>query len=545
MELTRREALAALLGAPLALEACRGRSAPAPIAGSIRGASMDAGHRLRALPGNVEPPRERREVGVAVVGAGPSGLSAAWRLARLGEPDFVVFDLEARAGGTSQFGDDAVVPYPWGAHYVPMPSEENRALVTLLAEMGAIKVGPGGALVAAEEQLVRAPEERVFYKGKWHEGLYLRAGASPDDLRQLDAFQAAVGAWVSFRDGRGRRAFTLPMAHASDDAEVTALDRTTMADWMAARGFTSPRLLWLVDYACRDDYGLRPEHTSAYAGIFYFASRMPEAGAEAAPLLSWSNGNGRIVEHLLRAAEGRVRTGALVTQLVPREAGVDLTVLDVATGRAEAWHAREVVFAAPKLVAARVIRPWRDAPPPHLAAFDYGAWMVANVSLRTRPRSRGFPEAWDNVLYESPSLGYVVATHQRLLDWGPTVWTYYFPMTDESGKAGRERLLALDHAAWCDVITTDLARAHREPQAFTDHVEKIDVWRWGHAMARPKPGALWSGARARASQPLGSIHFAHSDLSGMGLFEEAQYWGVAAAEAILRARGRAFAPLIA
>src|SRR5690606_25642807 len=103
---------------------------------------------------------------------------------------------------------------------------------------------------------VRDPDERLFYKGHWYEGLYPRAGASRDDLSQLARFHREVDAWVAFRDAKGRRAFTLPMAKGSDDAEVTALDRISMADWLDAKGFTSQRLRWYVDYACRDDYGL-------------------------------------------------------------------------------------------------------------------------------------------------------------------------------------------------------------------------------------------------------------------------------------------------
>ncbi|WP_394848916.1 FAD-dependent oxidoreductase [Pendulispora brunnea] len=539
MELTRRQILEALLSVPVAASACR-KSPPPPIAGSIRGPSMNIGHKLRAAAGAATT-GEKTRVSVAIVGAGPSGLSAAWRLERLGMTDFVVFDLEGRPGGTSQYGDDAIVTYPWGAHYVPMPSAENRAMVEVLREIGAI-VGTDahGAPVAAEEQLVRAPEERVFYLDRWYEGLYLRAGASEADLEQFRRFQAEIDHFVDLRDGSGRRAFTLPLARSSDDADLTALDRLSMGDWLASRGFTSPRLRWWVDYACRDDYGLLAEGTSAWAGIFYFASRAQGKGESAAPLLSWPNGNGRLVEHLAGVTGKRLRVGHLVMDLAPHETGVDLTVLDTTTNEIRAWSADHVVFAAPKFTAAHVVRPWREHPPEHLRELDYGAWMVANVHLKGRPSSRGFPMAWDNVIYDSPSLGYVVATHQGLRDYGPTVWTYYYPFTGSSPREGRERLLALDHAACCDVIVTDLARAHQD---LAKYIERIDVFRWGHAMARPRVGHLWSGARARRAEPLGRIHFAHSDLSGIGLFEEAQYWGVHAAEAILRERGRTFTSL--
>jgi len=62
--------------------------------------------------------------------------------------------------------------------------------------------------------------------------------------------------------------------------------------------------------------------------------------------------------------------------------------------------------------------------------------------------------------------------------------------------------------------------------------------RWGHAMARPAPGLFFGGARAAARQPFRGIHFAHTDLSGIALFEEAFYHGARAAdEALAGVRG--------
>jgi hypothetical protein len=60
--------------------------------------------------------------------------------------------------------------------------------------------------------------------------------------------------------------------------------------------------------------------------------------------------------------------------------------------------------------------------------------------------------------------------------------------------------------------------------------------RWGHAMIRPRPGFVWGGARAAAARPYRGVYFANADLSGVGLFEEAFYHGVRAAEEVLAAR---------
>src|SRR6185295_12085801 len=102
----------------------------------------------------------------------------------------------------------------------------------LLTEMGVASRRPDGSLDFDETQLCRAPQERLFLGDRWYEGLWPAAAARPDDQRELDAFNAEVARWSELRDGRGRRAFAVPMAHGSDDADVTALDKSTFAAWL-------------------------------------------------------------------------------------------------------------------------------------------------------------------------------------------------------------------------------------------------------------------------------------------------------------------------
>ncbi|MCC7541425.1 MAG: FAD-dependent oxidoreductase [Deltaproteobacteria bacterium] len=501
------------------------------------------GHRIarEGLPSDdAYPPPVR--VPVIVLGAGASGLAAAWRLVRRGRSDLLVVDLEPRIGGTSTWGRNAVSSYPWGAHYLPVPFASNASLVSLLREMGIVEgVDPRGEPVLAEDALCREPEERLFHHGYWEEGLYARTGASADDLRQLAEWQHEVDRWVALRDGRGRRAFAIPVDASSDDPDVYALDRVSAAAWMDRKGWTSPRLRWLVEYGLRDDYGLTLTTASAWAALFYACSRQRAPGEEPQPVLTWPEGNGRLVRHLEHVVGAeRIRTRVLVTEVLRSEAGtgtgtVEVRGLDVTdrdAPRPVRWSADRVVFALPKHVARFVVREWREAPPPWLASFEHGAWMVANLTLHDRPPSRGFQLAWDNVIQDSRSLGYVVATHQRYRDLGPTVWTYYQPMLDADARAGRARLLRRTWREWRDIVVHDLERAH---PTLLDSLDRIDVWRWGHAMVRPRVGFVSGTARRRAREPLGAIHFAHSDLSGVALFEEAFHHGLRAADEILAA----------
>ncbi|HEY3804755.1 MAG TPA: FAD-dependent oxidoreductase [Kofleriaceae bacterium] len=517
---TRRDFVAMLLGAPIAAQlACRSHARALP-PGTLLETGMTRGHSL-VRDGHVPVPQRTRQVGVAIVGGGVAGLACAWELKRRGVTDAVVFELDDVHGGTARGGASAVTSYPWGAHYIVAPQASGEALVPLLAEMGAIEsYAADGAPIIDEALRCREPEERVWYLGRWWEGLYLDAGASADDRRQLEQFKHEIDLWSAWRDDRGRRAFAIPRSAATDDPRVTALDKISFAAWLDGKRLTSPRLRWLCDYGCRDDYTLTAATTSAWAGIFYFAARQKGPGAPSQTVVTWPNGNAALVAQLAKSA--RIETG------------VTAVSIDDATGRIIAIDrdgpiavdARKVVVATPAFVANRVVRSRRGQP-----HGDYGAWVVANVHLNERPieRGRGCPPAWDNVFRDSPSLGYVSATHQRGRDRGPTVWTWYYAFADDDAASVRRKLAGAGHAEWAEVILTDLERAHPDVR---DRVASIDVAFWGHGMVRPRVGSCWSDALAARSQPAGNVHFAHTDLSGLALFEEAFDHGLRAAREV-------------
>lgn len=530
MKLSRRELLTTFLGAPIAMAACN-ENAPRKFPdGEIVGQNVDLGHVLREQRNFDLPPDNWQNVKVAIVGGGIAGLTAAWKLSKENFNDFVLLELESAIGGTSQSGTGTPIGYPWGAHYLPVPFQENTELISLLDEMSLLE----GRVTTDEWQvkeqfLCREPEERIFYKGRWYEGLYLHAGESEDDKRQYAEFQRQIGHWVNWRDAHGRRAFVVPVANCSDDAEVTALDQITFADWLRQNGFTSERLIWYCDYACRDDYGLKLDQTSAWAGLFYFCSRVRASGDESQKFITFPEGNGRFVNYLYDRVKDNARKSHAVVSIVPNEKGVD--VMCLSGGELRGFHCERVIFASPVFTAPYIIRGF-DAASFRATEFQHNAWFVANLFLKDRPKprfTRDFPLAWDNVLYDSPSLGYVNATHQKGIDYGPTILTYYYPMCHES--EGRTKLFNYTWRELADVCLTDIALAH--PDIY-DLCERMDIMRWGHAMISPRPNFVWSGIREKAMRPWRNIHFAHTDLSGIALFEEAFYHGLRAAAEIVR-----------
>lgn len=519
----RRDFLAAT-SAAAALAACGSQAAPPLPPGTLSGANDALGHRLRKP--DFPAPSETRHTTVAIAGGGIAGLSAGWKLAGSGCDDFLLLEMEAEAGGNSRAGSNAVSAYPLGAHYLPLPPREARATRALLAELGALQGDPDAAQpVYDEKYLCHAPQERLYVDGYWQEGLWPTLGVPAAERAQYVRFQDFIAELRQKRDAAGRRAFALPLALSSRDPKLLALDRVTMRDWLLGEGYTAPGLFWLVDYACRDDYGTSAAHTSAWAGLHYFACRDGDGQVLTAP-----EGNAWLMRGLARASAGRVLPNALVFRV---EQGRKETVCDVylaAENRSIRVIARELIWAAPLFLIPHVF----VAPRPEwLAAIkgaDYAPWVVANLTLSSAPQTRaGQPLAWDNVLHDSAGLGYVVATHQQLrYAPGPTVITWYRALHEESPS--RQRRLSWDRNAWATEVLADLSVPHPEIRELTT---RIDIHRHGHAMIRPLPGRLWGGTRNSFEQGRAGIQFAHADVSGLSLFEEANYRGVLAAERTL------------
>jgi hypothetical protein len=530
----RRDFLAAAACAPLF--ACTGRVDPPLPPGELQGSGLAIGHRLREH--GFAPPAEVRSIPVLVIGAGIAGLSAGWKLRRAGFGDFVVAEMESEPGGNSRYGENAVSAYPFGGHYLPLPTRESTAVRELLADLGALQGDARAALPAYDELLLcHTPQERLYKDGFWQEGLMPRLGVSAAERAQMMRFHEQMAELKDARDAHGRRAFALPVAFSSREPKWRDLDRISMRAWLLAQGFDSAHLHWYVNYACRDDYGTDYSATSAWAGLHYYACRTgAAANAAADAVLTAPSGNGWIVKALAQRLGGRLLPGATVFRLAQGRQGVEVDAWLAAENRAVRIKAERVIWSSPLFLLPHVA----EGLPPAIAgtarAGSYAPWLVANLTLAALPADgAGVSLAWDNVLYGSAGLGYVVATHQRLqMSSGPSVLTYYRALSDMEPQAARKKLLAASREEWAGGILAELGRAHADLPQLT---RRLDVFRHGHAMIRPLPGVITAAGRAALAQGWGRVQFAHADVSGLSLFEEANYQGVRAAEATLRQLG--------
>jgi hypothetical protein len=473
------------------------------IEGSFVNEAFAAGHLLRDH--QPFPPAKRIvKVPVVIVGGGISGLSAAWRLRKRGFADFVLLEMNPQAGGNARWGENEITAYPWAAHYVPIPGPRATYVRELFEELGVFQNGQWN-----ERYLAFAPQERLYLYGRWQEGIEPAIGLTPKDKEQ---FERLEDTFSKFRTGG---AFSIPLEIGLEKS-FADLDKISFSDWLQQQGFDSRPLHWYMNYACRDDYGALARDTSAWAGVHYFSSREAE---EKGPL-TWPEGNGWITRRLLERVGTNVRTDQFVHRIVPANRGASVFAADTE------YQAEFVIFSAPTFLAPYLI----DGFPP-LRDFVYSPWLTANLTLERQPDSKGAEPSWDTVFMDSPTLGYVDATHQSVRTHiEKTVWTFYWALAEGAPGENRQMLLEKDWNYWKEAILRDLERVHSN---IRDCVSRIDIMRMGHAMVRPTVGSIYSEERKRLKRKEGPILFANSDLSGISIFEEAQFHGVEAAQKVL------------
>ena len=488
----------------------------------------------RALP----PPSEVLETDVAILGSGIAGLSAAWKLNKLGHKNFLMVDGPQPYGNAAggRFGD---LEYPTGGHYLPLPSPESVHVREILADLGVIQRDPYADKPYYDERfLLHAPEERLLYKGQWQEGFIPTEGVGPEELAEHKRFFAEVERLRQTRGSDGRRIFVFPTVQSSEDPEWRKLDGVTLKQWLEQNGYRSPTLHWYLNYCCRDDYGARYDQVSAWAGLHYYCSRWGHAAnAENGTWLTWPGGLQPLATGMERAS-GVKRVGGTVVSVKRSGSGAGARVealcfrLENGEPRSYLVKARKAICAMPLYVAERIVegiggmgyQPQRDTP-------VYAPWMVANFLLKRFPAELPHaPLSWDNVVYQEPGLGFVVSTHQDIRVTPPekTVFSAYVALSHRTPVSARRWMVTASPEELLELASADLKTAYGAQ--FASCVERVDITLRGHAMAAPLPGFL-SNAGLKALRELdGPVLFAHADLSGFSVFEEAAWWGCRAAQ---------------
>lgn len=493
---------------------------------SIYTPGMAEGHRLRSGQ-PFAPPVKEIHTDILILGSGAAGLTAAWQLAKQDRFDFLLVEGPEWGGNAAEgrLGDQV---YPRGAHYLPLPSLESTHIRELLTEMGVIE--QGGEIPHFDEAvLVHSPEERLWINGRWQEGVVPRLG--PDDQAQTERFFALTERLKTTTGKDGRRVFVIPLALSSTDPAWQSLDQQSFASWLQSHRYDAPGLLWYLNYCCRDDYGSELGQTSAWAGLHYFASRNGHAANAAdGAVLTWPNGLYPLIRYMGSRLKPQQRLAGMASQVKETASGIEALIWDQSTGQSQRILAKKVIMAMPLHVAQKLLP---------LASYGFlpenmpahAAWMVSNFLLDHYPAETGqLPLAWDNVLYQGKGLGYVVSGHQLIRAAKPekTVFTAYHALSADSPQAARQWLQSADTDALYNLAASDLHTIYG--WRWRQYIQEAEITLRGHAMASPSPGFLTNPGLHALREQKDKVLFAHSDLSGLSVFEEASWWGYRAAK---------------
>ena len=233
------------------------------------------------------------------------------------------------------------------------------------------------------------------------------------------------------------------------------------------------------------------------------------------------------------------RTRCHVLRLENRADHVWALVMDQARGKAFSLRAKHAVFAVPKMQVYNLIPDLKAAGRDEFENLPYVSWMVAAVHFRSLPEFPGGRIGWDNLIYGSWTLGYINNQHQetprRAADKRHVVSLYAaFPYDTRSE---RTEVLTYGWDYWARMFLHELQKGNPGVER---HIERMDIWKWGHPMRQTWAGSVFGPERQRMLQPFGRIHFAHADVCGVPVYEECTYRGVEVAETILAQLGRPY-----
>jgi phytoene dehydrogenase-like protein len=487
----------------------------------LSGTNHILGHKLRVK--NFPKPTKQIHVSYLIVGGGITGLSAARQLSKKEISDFLLVELENHLGGNSSNGENQYSKFPLGAHYLPLPNNEDKELLNFLEEEKIIlSYDEKGFPKFDETQLTFSPDERLFYKNNWQEGIIPKAGNSEKENEELAHFFSMMDDFRLKKDDLGLYWFNIPMQLSSQNDALKKLDKMTMKEWLEQQNFKSKPLLVYIDYCCRDDFGLGIEFVSAYAGIHYFAARKQNSTPEKSDnVLTWPEGNARLANHLKKYAEGKTLQNHLVYEVKVKNNKAVALVFDAKTKTSFEIIAIKVIMATPQFVNQYLFDDRKE----FTKDFHYAPWLLATLVVSDLTDNFSFPLCWDNVSHGSKGLGYIFDQHQSLQQvQDKKVITYYYSFSSDDCGKSRKEIYKKPKEYWKDLVFEDLKMAHPNIEEVT---ESIDIHLLGHGMISPKCGFLFGESKQKAAQSIDDkIFFAHSDLSGISIFEEAFHQGI-------------------
>lgn len=407
-----------------------------------------------------------------------------------------------------------------------MPNLQDLDLIEFLEESKIITTYKDAVPVFDEAQLCFDPKERLFIKNYWQEDLVPKFGISEYTRSEFERFFSLMDTLRNDKDTVGDYFFMLPMSLGSKSKKYKYLDQMTMKDWLLENNFNGEELFEYLDYCCRDDFGLGINYVSAWAGVFYFAARKHDSYNSDA-VLTWPEGNGRLNSILKEYSKSKILKNHLAYDVQINNENVAVDVYDAMGKKSTRFIAKKVICCTPTYVNKYLLKGKSQ-----ISDFDYAPWFTATITLHDSNMFDNDFLCWDNVIYKGKGLGYIFNQHQNLDQIIQNkVLTYYYSFSSSDSLKARRKLYNMKEEDFKEIILSDLTIPHPN---IAQYIKNIQVYKLGHGMVSPRPGFLTGEQRLMAKRNIDNkIYFAHSDLSGISVFEEAFSQGIQVVNEIL------------
>ncbi|MGQ9687698.1 MAG: FAD-dependent oxidoreductase [Desulfobaccales bacterium] len=443
------------------------------------------------------PDRPEIRVEVAVVGAGLSGLAAAYDLR---DREVLVLEAAEQPGGVCLPGSYQGVPYPAGSAYFYCDPEDQESL-GWFRDLG----------LELDQALVAPPTSALFDRGRWHPDCFSAQG-----LTSLPLTPKVKEQLLGFHDRLVRLEETWdPLATPFMTRPVW--DHISLQDYLETVEHLPREVTGLLEPYCRSCLGAGPGEVSAWAGLYFLMAEFsptPRVGF-------FPEGNARLAQALAAALNQPVRLRQTVVAVKPHPDGVYLRVWDEEGQRPWLLEAGMVILATGKFVTRRLLPPDCGWDLELFEAFRYSSYVVAALGGRFTLEAPGF----ENWVAGEPAFSDFILTPRQAPPGAPRVMVIFAP---QPYPGGRETLLSKTPEEQGREI---LAAAGRHFPGLEAEVEEIHLYRFGHAQVVPYPGFLHF-LKGRLSPQEGRLILANSDMEGLPCVEAALVQGRKAARRV-------------